>query len=124
MTTRTSYSHAGAGDTAPHLVIHDLGEGRFRFELRSSVNAPLVSGGPIPGTGNLLADGHALLMLMRDESRLGVIDTPDGHCIELKDPDGATVGRSRPMADARLAEANLKLVRIQVARAQVTVTAR
>lgn len=124
MTTRTSSSHAGIGDALPHLVLHDLGDGRFRFELRSSVNAPLLSGGPIPGTGDLSSDGQALLRLMRDETRLGVVDTPEGHCLELKAPDGATVGRSRPIADVRLAEANLKLLRIQVARAQVTLAPR
>ena len=39
-------------------------------------------------------------------------------------PPADAVGRSRPMADARLADANLKLVRIQVARAQVTIAPR
>lgn len=124
MTTRTSSSPAGLADRGPHLVLHDLGDGRFRFELRSTVNAPLLSGGPIAGTGDLQADGRALLSLMRDETRLGVVDTPEGHCLSLAAPDGTPVGRSRPMADARLAEANLKLVRIQVARAQVVVAAR
>lgn len=113
----------GPAPSRPRLVLTDLGDRSFRFALRSQVNAPLLTGGPLTGSGDLQADGQALLTLLRRDGSLRRASTSQGEIVELVQSDGGIVGRSRPTPDARLADAHLKLIRVQVDHAVVTIGA-
>ena len=107
----------------PTLHVRDISSGQFGFQLRSRVNTPILSGGPLPVGGDLQSTAKALLLACTKEELLRVDSSPDGFVISLMDPlmdpEGAALGCTDPIETEALARAMIRLIVVQARSAAV-----
>lgn len=105
------------------LQIRDLHNDLFGFTLRSKVNAPLLSGGPLPASGDLMTAAKRLLDLCCLDANFRIAQV--GHLYELclLDNQAQIVGRSVKIATEPVAIAMVKLVTVQAQRARIALRA-
>ncbi len=103
----------------PKLHVRDISSGQFGFQLRSRVNTPILSGGPLPVAGDIQSTAKALLLACTKEELLRVDSGPDGFVISLMDPQGAALGCTDPIETEALARAMIRLIVVQARSAAV-----
>ena len=117
---RTDVEPNGDADALrPVLSVRQLDTSRFRFSLRSKLNARLMSGGPLPWHGDLRAHALALAEFCKMEECLQVAPHARGFVVRLVAADGTMLGRSATLATEALAIANRRLIMVQAQAARV-----
>lgn len=101
------------------LQIRDLHNEQFNFILRSKVNSPLLSGGPLPATADLMSAAKQLLSLCSRESNFRIAQAGNAFELCLLDNQAQILGRSVKITTEAVAIAMLKLVTVQAQRARI-----
>jgi hypothetical protein len=103
----------------PTLNVRDTGNQTFSFQLRSRVNVPLITGGPVSLDGDLDEVAKRLHQLCSNESALRVDRASEGFALSVIDAESRVLGQSEVMATEAFAKAMKRLIAIQAQRARI-----
>lgn len=101
------------------LTVRDLGNGQFTFQLRSRVNAPIMSGGPHAYSGDLPAAAKAILAQCSLEPSLRVDREASGFRVSLLDAQAVVLGQTDIIETEALVRAMIRLIVLQARGARV-----
>ena len=103
----------------PKFHVRDISAGQFGFQLRSRVNTPILSGGPLDAGGDLQAAARAVLTDCAREDRLRVDQTDDGFVVTLINAQGEVLGCTDLIETEALVRAMIRLIVVQAQSATV-----
>jgi hypothetical protein len=103
----------------PTLNVRDTGNQTFSFQLRSRVNVPLITGGPVSLEGDLDEVAKHLHQLCSNESALRADRVGEGYALSVVDAAARVLGQSEVMATEAFAKAMKRLIAIQAQRARI-----